>query len=93
MADEGTFYIGMKVEEMPIPPILCHRGKCSECGEDVWLDENLRHIWESVPIFCMACIEVYIKEKAPKEVNLMITPEIRESLMKYFKRREELMKK
>lgn len=90
---DETYYLAMRVKERPIPDVLCQKGKCSECGEDVWLDENARRIWESVPILCLICIEVYIKEKPPEEIELMITPETRESLERYFKRRRELMKR
>jgi len=90
---DESYYLAMRVKDMAIPYVLCQRGKCSECEEDVWLDENARRTWEKVPILCIVCIEAHIKEKSPEEIDLMITPEIRESLEKYFKRREELMKK
>lgn len=90
---DEAYYLAMRVSELPVPYVLCQKGKCSECEEEVWLDENARRIWESMPILCMTCIEVYIKEKPPEEIDLMITPEIRESVENYFKRKEKLMKK
>lgn len=87
--DEEGYYIAFRVKEMPIPVILCERGKCTECGEDVWLDENTRRVWESMQVICMTCLE----EKKPDELELMVPREILESLDKFFKRRKELMKK
>ena len=91
VTDVETYYLAMRVSELPVPYVLCERGKCSECEEEVWLDENARRIWESMPILCMACIKK--KDGSGEEVNMMITPEIRESVENYFKRKEELRKK
>lgn len=93
MGMDDAYYLAIRIKELPIPYVLCQRGKCFECGEEVWLDENARRIWESIPILCMTCIEVYIKEKPSEEIDLMITPEVQKSLKEYFKRRKEWMKR
>ena len=54
--DEETFYITMKVKDMPTTPIPSVKLVCSGgCGEEVWLDENLEKIWSKMPVLCIDC--------------------------------------
>ena len=54
--EKDTFYVAMKVEEMPITPIPSVKMLCSGgCGEEVWVDKKLERLWSTVPVLCLEC--------------------------------------
>jgi hypothetical protein len=55
-ADDDRVLVCMPISEMPVPPVPSRRGKCSLCGDAVWIAQSSprgvrrRH--------CKRCIEL-----------------------------------
>lgn len=54
MSEEAEVYVSMKVKKFkknPVPSVqkLCTGG----CGDMVWVDKKLEHMWSKMPIMCL----------------------------------------
>jgi len=92
MSEEETFYVAMKVNDMPITPIPSVKLICSGgCGDEVWVDKRIERIWSKVPVLCMECgLKAMESARARKEdISYEIALESIESLMKFFMERDK----
>ena len=81
--EEETFYVAMKVKDMPKTPIPSVKIICSGgCSEEVWVDKNTERIWSEVPVICMGCAFKKI-ESDRRGISFSIAPESIEVLMKF----------
>lgn len=56
MSEKESFYVTMKVKDMPSNPIPSVKLICSGgCGEKVWVDKNLERIGSKLPVLCLEC--------------------------------------
>jgi hypothetical protein len=93
MNEAEPVYIAMRVQDQPVPQILCVKEKCSRCGMEVWVDEKARSTWSRYPILCMNCIEEIIQEEDPERIEIRLSPEIIESLKDYLAKQREMRRR
>ena len=89
---EETFYVSMKVNDMPINPIPSVKLMCSGgCGDEVWVDKRLERLWSKFPVLCLECgLKSMEYARAIKEkISFQVAPESIESLMNFFMERDE----
>ena len=87
MSEENrSFYIALRVKDIPTPPLPSVRLVCSGgCGEEIWADKNTERIWSKVPVFCTECAAKLIESEG-EEIDFVVAPETVESIEKFFKR-------
>lgn len=88
--EEKTFYVAMKVKDLPISPIPSVKLICSGgCGDEVWVDKNSERLWSKVPVLCIECA----LEKMDFNIDsFAVAPESIESLMNFFINRDKSRK-
>ncbi len=86
--EKDTFYVGMKVKEMPISPIPSVKMACSgRCGEDVWVDKKLERLWSKMPVLCLECA---LRIMDFKRDTFSVAPETIDSLMEFMINRDKV---
>ena len=79
---EEEVYMAMRVVDMPEPPVPCDKGKCAECGVDVWLSKALKKYSGRMKILCILCA-VNRVEKNPENCIGVVTAEAMRELDEY----------
>ena len=92
---EETFYVTMKVNDMPINPIPSFKLICSGgCGDEVWVDKRAERVWSKVPVLCLECAlkKMEYARAIKEDISFEIVPESIESLMNFFMERDKAHK-
>ncbi|KKK84347.1 hypothetical protein LCGC14_2784260 [marine sediment metagenome] len=91
MSEEAEVYVSMKVKnfkENPVPSVqkLCTGG----CGDMVWVDKKLEHVWSKIPILCMECALLQM-DALDEDITITVLPESLQAMMMYHleKKRQE----
>ena len=82
---EETYYVCMRVSDLPNPYVPCNKGKCCKCGHEVWYSQHaynndalIKKIVDAGKIICMRCALV-------KDKTLDVRPVTAEEIKEYFK--------
>ena len=80
---EPEIYVSLKVKTFkknPVPSVqkLCAGG----CGDMVWVDKKLEHMWSKIPILCLECA-IKQMDALDEDVTITVLPESIDSLMMY----------
>jgi len=91
LSEEAEVYVSMKVKnfkENPVPSVqkLCTGG----CGDMVWVDKKLEHVWSKIPILCMECALLQM-DALDEDITITVLPESLQAMMMYHleKKRQE----
>ncbi len=84
LSEEADIYVSLKVDTFkknPVPSVkkLCAGG----CGDMVWVDKKLEHVWSKIPILCMECALIQM-DALDEDIEITVLPESLESLMEYY---------
>ena len=79
---EEEVYMAMRVIDMPEAPVPCDKGKCAECGTDIWLSRVLTKYWRRMRILCTVCA-LKKMEKDPEHCTGVVTAEAMRELDEY----------
>ena len=89
MDKEETIYVASRVSYLPSSYVPSFKVPCSECGEDVWIDEGMEKYWSTTKIVCTVCaLKIASESEGPHTVE--IVPENIMGITKYLRKRRRV---
>jgi len=87
MDEEETVYVAHLVSDLPSSYVPSFKVPCSECGEDVWISEDMEKYWSTMKIVCMVCaLKIASESEGPHTVE--IVPENIEGIIEVLSSRD-----
>ncbi len=80
MGEEGTLYVAARVSDMPTAHVPSFEVPCSDCGENVWLTEDMEKYWSKYKIICTICA---LEITSEGQHQIEIVPENITGIIKY----------
>lgn len=82
MVEEEELFVAFRVSYLPTPYIPAFKVPCSECGEDVWISEDMEKYWSQMRIVCTVCaLKSASERRGPHTIK--IVPENITGIIKY----------
>jgi len=86
MTEDETLYVAARVSDMPTAHVPSFKVPCSECGEDVWISEDMEKHWSTMKIVCTVCaLKITSESEGPHKIE--IVPENITGIIKYLRSR------
>lgn len=89
MNEEETLYIASRVSVLPSSHVPAFKVPCSDCGEEVWISEDMEKYWSKTKIVCTVCaLKITSESEGPHKIE--IVPENIRGIIKYLLRGDKV---